>query len=362
VEIGQNRPQSPMNTGFEQSGGTGTGKHGGVKVESVAQLLRAFEGWIRLQGFSKNSPRDHRQKVSRFFQYAADRGLVDERGRVELSTIDQEVIADYQSYLFETVSEKTGRKLSTASQINYLSYLEAFFRFLKASKRIVIDPTEIIRLPRHPKLLPAVLLEPKEVRRLLAQPNLHNPLGFRDRVIFEVFWSTGMRVGELIALEIASVRFEEGLITLLAPKGRKDRSVPVGEGALAWLYEYIESVRPLLVKGGADPHLFLNRHGRGMDKTGIFGKLKVYCRRAGLRKPVGTHTFRHTLATEMLKAGADLRHIQEMLGHGNLHTTQRYLHIVKAELKKVHGRTHPREVNPSLPAPYRGSRSEPDWQ
>jgi integrase/recombinase XerD len=356
AEIGQKRRQTLMNTGFEQSSRTGTGKHGGVKVESVPQLLRAFEGWIRLQGFSKNSPKDHRQKVMRFFTFAADRGLVDQRGRIELTTIDQEVIADYQAFLFETVSEKTGKKLSTTSQINYLSYLETFYRFLKTSKRIVIDPTEIIRLPRHPKLLPAVLLDPKEVRRLLAQPNLHNPLGFRDRVIFEVFWSTGMRVSELIGLEVADVRFEEGLITLRAPKGRKDRSVPVGEGALAWLYEYIEQVRPMLAKGGNDPHLFLNRHARGMDKTGIFHKLKLYRRRAGIRKPIGTHTFRHTLATEMLKAGADLRHIQEMLGHDNLHTTQRYLHIVKAELKKVHGRTHPREVNPSLPAHYRGSR------
>jgi len=351
-----------MNTSVAQSGRTGTGKLGTVKVETVPQLLKAFESWIRLQGFAQNSPQDHRQKVSRFFTFAADRGLVGERGRVELSAIDQEVIADYQAFLFATVSEKTGKKLSTTSQINYLSYLETFYRFLKGTKRIVLDPTEIIRLPRHPKPLPAVLLDPQEVRRLLAQPNLHNPLGFRDRVIFEVFWCTGMRVGELVRLEVADVRFEEGLITLREPKGRKDRSVPVGEGALTWLYEYIEHVRPVLAKGGDDAHLFLNRHARGMDKTGIFHKLKVYRRRAGIKKPIGTHTFRHTLATEMLKAGADLRHIQEMLGHDNLLTTQRYLHIVKTELRKVHGLTHPREVNPSLPAHYRGSRSEPDWQ
>jgi len=223
---------------------------------------------------------------------------------------------------------------------------------------IAIDPTEIIRLPRHPKPLPAVLLTPEEVRKLLAQPNLHSPLGFRDRVIFEVFWSTGMRVGELIALEVDDVRFDEGLITLRAPKGRKDRSIPVGEGALAWLKEYTLRVLPLLRKGGSDPHLFLSRHARDMEKTSVFHKLKLYLRRARIKKPVGTHTFRHTLATEMLKAGADLRHIQEQLGHENLHTTQRYLHIVKAELKKVHGRTHPREVNtPSLPAAYRGARS-----
>ena len=328
-----------------------------MKVETDIRLLAAYGKWIELQGFAADSPKDHRQKLSRFFQFLAVQGLVDEAGQLELSAIDEEVIADYQAHLFEVVSEKTGQKLSTASQINYLAYLETFFRFLKTTGRIAVNPTEIIKLPRQPKPLPHALLTPEEIRRLLALPDLHSPLGFRDRVILEVFWSTGIRVGELVALHVGDVRFDEGLITLRTPKGRKDRSVPVGEGAVAWLCEYVEHARPLLAKGGNDPHLFLSRHARRMDRTSVFDKLKVYRRRARIKKPVGTHTFRHTLATEMLKAGADLRHIQEMLGHDNLTTTQRYLHIVKAELKKVHAHTHPREAHTvATPQAYHGAR------
>ena len=338
-----------MNTDFEQSSRTGTGKHDGVKVETVQELLDDYGKWIELQGFSANSPKDHCEKMTRFFAFVTICGHVDERGGVDWLGIDQDVIANYQTHLFEAISEKTGEKLSTASQINYLAYLKTFYRFLKTTGRIAVNPTETIKLPRHSKPLPHALLTSDEIRRLLAQPDVHNPLGFRDRAILELFWSTGMRVGELVALHVGDVRFDEELITLRTTKGRKDRSVPVGEGALAWLREYVGNVRPLLAKESsaceASPHLFLNRHARGLDKTGIFCKLKAYCRRAQIKKPVGTHTFRHTLASEMLKAGADLRHIQEMLGHGNLATTQRYLHIVKEELKKVHGKTHPREAH-----------------
>ena len=330
---------------------------GGEKLETIPALLADYEKWIRLQGFTQDSPKDHRQKLSPFFAFARVRGAVDAALRLDLVMIDTEMIADYQAHLFECTSEKTGKKFATATQINYLSYLEAFYRFLKATGRTAFDPTEIIKLPRHPKPLPHALLTPEEMRRLLALPDLHSPLGFRDRVILEVFWSTGMRLGELVRLHLADVRFDESLIVLRAPKGRKERSIPVGAGALAWLRAYVDEVRPLLLKGGNDPHLFISRFARQMDKTSVFYKLKVYRKRAGIKKPLGTHTFRHTLATEMLKAGADLRHIQEMLGHDNLATTQRYLHIVKAELKKVHGKTHPREAAAPLPPCYRGSRS-----
>ncbi len=337
----------------------------GKEIECIPDLLADYAKWIRLQGFAEGSAKDHRDKLARFFAFARDRGAVDAARRIDFDQIDTETIADYQAHLFEVVSEKTRKKLSTATQINQLSYLEAFYRFLKTTGRVVVDPTEIIKLPRQPKPLPAALLTTEEIRRLLALPDLHTPVGFRDRVMLEVFWATGMRLGEAIGLHVSDVRFEEGLITLRAPKGRKDRSIPIGEGALAWLREYLENVRPHLVKddsktGSAPSHLFLSRFGRRLDHSSVFYKLQSYQRRAHLKKHIGTHTFRHTLASDMLRRGADLRHIQEMLGHGNLTTTQRYLHIVKAELKKVHGRTHPRETGDAgaaAPPHYRGS-----WQ
>jgi len=328
----------------------------GKKSETTPELIAAYEKWIGLQGWSEDSATDHRQKLNRFWSFLDGRGLI-ESDRPDFDNIDREVIADYQAHLFEVVSDKTGKRLSTASQINYLSYLEAFYRFLKSTGRIVFDPTDIIKLPRQPQLLPHVLLTPPEVRRLLSMPDLQNPLGFRDRVMLEVFWSTGIRLGESVKLQVEDVDTEQGLLTLKSPKGRKDRAVPVGEGAIGWLETYIRDVRPVILKQAEaqSPFLFLSRFGRRLDKSSVFYKLRSYARRAKLKKKIGTHTFRHTLASEMLKAGADLRHIQEMLGHDNLATTQRYLHIVKAELKKVHGKTHPREIMDAAAAPrYRG--------
>ena len=332
------------------------------EIETIPDLLRHYRKWIILQGFAPNSPKDHCDKLNRFFAYAAERGAVDEERRLDLSLCDTELLADYQSHLFEVVSEKTGKRLSTASQINLLSYLQSFFRFLRKTKRIATDPSEVIKLPRHSKPLPAATFTPEEVRRLLALPNLHTPVGFRDRCILEVFWATGIRLSELIALQVDDVRFEEALLRLRAPKGRKERFVPIGDGALAWLREYLANVRSIFVATGHEQHrgnttLFLSRFGRALEKSSIHYKLQAYRRRAKIKKNIGTHTFRHTLATEMLKRGADLRHIQEMLGHNDLTTTQRYLHVVRAELKKVHGRTHPRETTPAILPHYRGVRT-----
>jgi len=327
--------------------------------ETIPELIKAYAAWIELQGWSEGSATDHRQKLNRFWTFLDGRGLI-ESDRPDFENIDREVIADYQTHLFQVVSDKTGKRLSTASQINYLSYLEAFYRFLKSTGRIVFDPTDIIKLPRQPQVLPHVLLTPSEVRRLLAVPDLSNPLGFRDRAMLEVFWSTGIRLGEAVKLQVADVDAAQGLLTLQTPKGRKDRCVPVGAGAINWLDTYTNDVRPIILKQAkvdekTSQWLFLSRFGRKMDRSGVFIKLRSYARRAKLKKKIGTHTFRHTLASEMLKAGADLRHIQEMLGHDNLATTQRYLHIVKAELKKVHGKTHPREAVDAATAPkYRG--------
>lgn len=332
------------------------------EMETIPDLLNHYRQWIALQGFAPNSPKDHCDKLARFFTYAAERGAVDEERRINLGMCDAELLADYQSHLFEVISEVTGKRLSTATQINLLSYLQSFFRFLRKTKRIVIDPSEVIKLPRHSKPLPAATFTPEEVRKLLALPNLHTPVGFRDRCILEVFWATGIRLSELIALQVDDIRFDDALVRLRVPKGRKERFVPIGDGALAWLREYLANVRPIFVETGhqqhrGNPTFFLSRFGRALDKASIHYKIQSYRRRARIKKKIGTHTFRHTLATEMLKRGADLRHIQEMLGHNALTTTQRYLHVVQAELKKVHGRTHPRETTPAILPHYRGVRT-----
>ena len=328
----------------------------GKQIELLSEVLDAYGQWLRVAGRHAESVRDHLWKLSRFWAFLGEAGLM-EADRADLLAVDADTMAAYQSHLFEAVSEHTGKKLACNTQINLLSYLVTFFGFLEKTGRIAINPAGVIKLPRHPRLLPATLLTGEEMRKLLAQPDVRTVMGFRDRTILEVLWSTAPRVGELVRLATGDINLAEGLVTIREGKGDKERVLPLGQGACAWLEEYLRNVRPFLLKQPCEA-VFISKMGRQMDKTGWMMKLEVYLHRARIRKHFGTHGFRHMLATEMLKGGADLRHIQQMLGHDNLTTTERYLQVVKAELRRVHHQTHPKEQAPALPVPYRGRWEE----
>jgi integrase/recombinase XerD len=326
----------------------------------VTVVLDDYREWLRGQGLSKNSPADHIQKLTHLWKFLTRRGLLNE-GRINWLDIDRDLIAEYQAYIFNYTSHHTGKKLACNSQINYLSYVQSFFRFLKRTKRIAFNPADVIKLPRPPQLLPAVLLKSGEMRRLLAVPDVGTVIGFRDRVILEMLWSSAPRLSELVALNVEDINFEEGLLTIREGKGQTERVLPIGVGALAWAREYLHSVRGLLRRhrrSEATQRLFLNRYGQPMKKFGWEAKMRVYGNRARINPLFTTHSFRHQLASDMLKNGADLRHIQQMLGHGDLTTTQRYLHVVKGELLKVHAQTHPKERLPVMPVTYRGSHDD----
>ena len=341
------------------------------KLATWDDLMAALRQWLAAGNYAAQAQKDfpHKLRLLRIFlaQRSGPDGqmLIDSAGRVDLAAIEPATMSDYQAFVYDYISPKTGKPLSTQSQIHALSYVQSFFRFLRQTERIAFDPAKVIRLPRHPQRLPVDLLTPEEMRRLLAVPDLGTPTGFRDRCIFELFWCTGMRISELLSLAVADLDFAQGLVTIRHGKGDKPRVVPLGAGVVGWLREYIEKARPWLALNEPNPPqtiegggcLFLSRFGRQMEKSGLFYKLRAYQRRAKIKKKLSTHTFRHTLASEMLKAGADLRHIQELLGHENLTTTQRYLHVVKADLKKAHSKTHPREAHAPTTSPdYHGSR------
>jgi integrase/recombinase XerD len=339
---------------------SGTVERERMEACELPAVLDDYRDWIRGQGLSQSSPKDHLAKLSHFWRFLTRRGLLTQ-DRVNWPDLDRDLIAEYQAYIFDYTSPATGKKLACNSQINYLSYLQTFFRFLHKTRRIALDPTDIIKLPRAPQLLPAVLLKPDEMRRLLAVPNVETVIGFRDRTILEMFWSSAPRVSELCAVAVEDINFEEGLLTIRAGKGEQERVLPLGTGALAWTREYVRSVRGLLRRHRRSTPtrtLFLNRRGEPITKYGWEAKMRVYGVRAAINPLFTTHSFRHQLASDMLKNGADLRHIQQMLGHGSLVTTQRYLHVVKGELLKVHGQTHPKEKLPVMPVAYRGSHED----
>jgi integrase/recombinase XerD len=243
------------------------------------------------------------------------------------------------------------------SQIGILNSLQVFHKFLVKTHRLLADPTAALQLPKEPKRLPGKILAPVEMKRLLNQPDTATVLGFRDRTLYEVFYSTGLRVTEATRLRVPDADLSQATLFIAESKHFKDRYVPVGQTACRFLAEYLQRVRPLLLRNSAASAplseipslvegretLFLSRLGRALDKSGVENKLQLYAARARIRKHVTVHVFRHTLATEMLRHGADLRQIQELLGHKNLRTTQIYTHIMKGELKRIQAQCHPRE-------------------
>ena len=297
--------------------------------------MRNYADWIELQGFAEGSVTDHRHKLAPYLRF------LETRNETVLEA-DSDTIAAYQTHIFERISPKTGERLSCNTQINLLSYLRNFYRFLSETGRIPANPAESLKLPRTPKLLPPVLLKPKEMRRLLAAPDLGNPLGYRDRVMMEVLYASGIRIDELLSLAVDDLQPEKGLIDIPQGKGGKERLVPMGEACANWLSTYLDEVRPHLLKKTKTNLVFLNRFGRAMSQSGWCRNLKRYLTAAKIEKRFTAHCFRHQLATNMLQRGADTRHIQKLLGHDNLQTTQRYLQVVQAELRRIHRKTHPR--------------------
>ena len=346
------------------------GQSGTVEQESMVSselLVADLQRWHQVQGYSERTLEADKQRLNPFWRFLEKREVMRE-GMVELAAITVALMADYQTYLFDYLNARTGQKITSYSQANFLQGVQVLFRFLHKTRRLPHDPSHVIKLPRATVNVPSAILTPREVRRFLTMPNTRTVLGFRDRCMLEVLWSTGLRMNELLTLNVEDIRFEEELLLIKKGKGNKQRLIPIGTSALAWLRQYLESVRPLLTREAlprrrwrppvVSPRLFLSQTGQEIDQSTLGKRLKAYQRKARIRKRITGHVFRHTLATEMLKAGADLRHIQEMLGHERLNTTQRYLRVVKEELKRVHHATHPREKMPAVPIHYRGTKAD----
>jgi integrase/recombinase XerD len=231
--------------------------------------------------------------------------------------------------------------LSPRSVARVLSAVRGFHRFLIGEGITEDNPTYDIESPRRSKRLPGVL-SVAEIEKILKQPDTNSPLGIRDRAILETLYATGVRVSELLDLKQTSLMLQEGL-ALVFGKGSKERMVPVGRKAIEWISRYQTDVRPALSrKGSSGGVLFLNARGRPLSRTAIWILIKRSAAAARIDKPVHPHTFRHSFATHLLEGGADLRAVQEMLGHADIATTQIYTHIDREYLKEVHRSFHPR--------------------
>jgi integrase/recombinase XerD len=279
------------------------------------------------RGVSPNSYEAYRRDLTAYTQHLEKRGVPGPA---------HALARDVQAFI--VAMRKRG--LAPSSIARHLSALRMFYRFLLGEGLARTDPTQHIRAPKLPRRLPAVLNR-EEVLLLLEQPDHTTRLGLRDRAILEFMYATGLRASELLIFRRQDLMFDLGLARIFG-KGAKERLVPVGRHALTMIRQYLDRTRPMLATGESGDILFLNAQGRKLTRMGLWKILKVYVELAGLEGCVSPHTLRHSFATHLLQGGADLRAVQEMLGHVDISTTQIYTHVDRAYLKEVHRLYHPR--------------------
>ena len=230
-----------------------------------------------------------------------------------------------------------GRSAATISR--HLAALRSFYRFLVREGTLAQDPSADLESPRQPQKLPRVLTA-GEVDRLLGQPLTGEPAGLRDKAMLELLYATGIRVSELVSLDLDQVHIDNGFIRCFG-KGEKERMVPIGDVAAHFLREYLARGRSKLIRDN-NQSFFVNQHGRRLTRQGFWKIIKKYALQAGITKEVTPHTIRHSFATHLLENGADIRSVQAMLGHADISTTQIYTHLTRNKLKETYDRTHPR--------------------
>jgi len=292
-------------------------------------FLRDYLAVLKLEkNLSENTVSSYRSDLTAFFQFLADRNVDDP------SNITQQHISKFFKLLYDI-------GLNSNSAKRYFSSLRGFFKYLHKNNYIEENPIVRIPSPKLAKNLPAVLTI-QEVDKILSQPDVENKFGLRDRTLLEIFYACGIRVSELINLKIADLYLKEEIIRVFG-KGSKERLVPIGSSAINWINEYLKRSRPLLenkIKSGNI--LLLNSRGTKLSRMGIWKIVDRYVKESGITKAVHPHTCRHSFATHLLEGGADLRAVQEMLGHADISTTQIYTHIDRDYIKQVHRDFHPR--------------------
>ncbi len=269
------------------------------------------------------------------YRYDLERlaGYLKEKRVKKISDVTGTILSKYMQALFDT-------GFAASSIQRTLSSIRGYFNFLVSEGTIQVDPTELLEGPKFGRYLPTVLTV-DEIITLFNVINLEKKGGIRDRAMLETLYATGMRVSELSAFTLEQLLPEEKLIRIVG-KGAKERLAPIGDIALHWLKEYLEVERPFLSKPDSDSTVFFNFRGKALSRMGIWKIIQKYIVMTDINKKISPHSFRHSYATHLLEGGADLRVVQEMLGHANIVTTEIYTHVDREYLKEVHRSFHPR--------------------
>jgi len=293
-----------------------------------AFLLESFRDHLGLEaGNTPNTIENYLRDLRRFVQFAATKQVPGPGG------VSRAMLRDFVFMLKDL-------GLAPATIRRHVSTLHTYFAFLVGEGALVDDPSDRLETPKRGRSLPDVL-SVAEIESLLAAPSPDERLGWRDRTLLELGYGAGLRVSELCALEVSDLLLSEGLVRVFG-KGGKERMVPLGRKVVGSVSLYLNSMRPTLEQGRGRGKVLLNARGTPLSRVGVWGIIKRLAKRAGIGKRVTPHTLRHSFATHLLEGGADLRAVQEMLGHADLSTTQIYTHIDRDYLRTVHRQFHPR--------------------
>lgn len=310
-------------------------------------LMREHLHALEVQHYSEFTVRGREGHIGFFLAWLRERGIT------EPVEVTRPVLERYQRHLFH-YRKKDGEPLSFRSQHARLVPLRVWFRWMTRQNHILHNPASEIDLPRLGRSLPKNILSAEEVERVMMLCEIEEPIGLRDRAVLEVLYSTGMRRLEIVRLKLYDLSLDRGLLLINQGKGSKDRYVPIGVRAIAWLEKYIREGRPQLVSEPDDFTVFLTAQGEPFSRDHLTFVVKGRIDAAKLGKSGACHLFRHTMATLMHEGGADIRHIQAILGHEDIRTTQIYTQVAIRALQQIHAATHPAEAHA---APSAAARS-----
>jgi integrase/recombinase XerD len=313
---------------------------------TLLELVAELTDDLLARGYAKRTVRLYRENLTMFAEWAAARTNLN-----SLTDLGRAELLDYQTHLLLIPSKRSGRPRGAGTRNHHTAALRAFFEFLVKSGRLLASPAEVLANSKVSSKLPTVLTV-HETLCLLAAPATETVLGSRDRAALEVLYGSGLRAAEFLACDLGDLELTAGYLHVRCGKGGKPRVVPLTEEAVRAVRDYLQHARPRLATGkmGGKSRtlaahaqaLWLSREGTRWSEMSLWEMVKKYARQAKLAKNVSPHLLRHSCATHLLQGEADIRHIQELLGHERLSTTQRYTHLQPADLKAVISRYHPR--------------------
>jgi integrase/recombinase XerD len=301
--------------------------------EKAHKVLKVYEDYLYSR-YAHKTAAGHLRAVGVFVAWLAERGLA-------LVDVRPEDLLAYQLDVM-SMRKPDGAPYSSADQHHRIGCIKTLYRFLHRRGFVLFDPSAAMEYPRGEKKLPRGILNVEEARKLVEAPDLTAPMGLRDRAILETFYGTGIRASELARLRTLDVDTEVRVLRVRLGKGRKDRNVPLTRAAADAIEDYLARARPGLPNAARSPLLFLAQRGGPMYSSALNDVVQRWAKRARVRKKVTCHILRHSMATHLLRCGADIRHIQVLLGHASLSSTERYTHVEIHDLQEVVKRAHPR--------------------